>query len=297
MIAKSFQGHAPAKLNLALHVTGQRTDGYHELDSLVVFARPGDGVRIQEAQTDSFAVSGIFAASLNADDDNLVLRAKAQFEAAFPELDLPALNIELQKNLPIASGIGGGSADAAATLKLLATIMQVDKDPRVKEAAKQLGADVPMCLSVTPKRVVGVGDQFESVSGVPPCHAILVNPLTPVSTPEVFARLENRQNPSLPERVGDWPTLEALAAYLRSTRNDLQEAALSIVPDVAEIEQAVAALDGCQFARMSGSGATVFGLFETARQAQHAESQLRAQRPNDWIASVEIHDSGGFDAD
>lgn len=295
MTPKTYQAHAAAKINLALHVTGQRPDGYHDLDSLVVFARPGDVIRAAAGATEAFSITGEFAADLSASDDNLVLKAKALFEQAFAECDLPELEIELVKHLPIASGIGGGSADAAAMLGLLATIAGVSGDGRIIDVARQLGADVPMCVSDRPKRVRGLGDEFDVVSGLPPCNAVLINPLIPVLTPEVFQKLAQRTNSPLPVLPDGWGNVAELATYLQSTRNDLRDTAAALVPEIADLENLVAATDGCHFARMSGSGATVFGLFATAEDTETAALTLRDARPNDWIKSVQIVDSTKFE--
>lgn len=296
MSSTSYQAHAPVKINLALHVIGQRPDGFHELDSLVVFARPGDTVRMEAAGTDSFAVSGEFGSEIGVGADNLVMKAKHRFQTTFVEFNLPNLAIELEKNLPIASGIGGGSADAAATLLLLSSITRGHDDKRVQDIARHLGADVPMCLSTTPKRVRGAGEQIEAIPHFPSCHAVLVNPLKPVSTPQVFAGLAKRDNPPLPDCSDGWNNLDDLATYLDSTRNDLAGAALALVPEIAEIERILRATKKCHFARMSGSGATVFGLFATKTDADQAEEQIRKQRPDDWISTVEIYDSAKFAA-
>ncbi len=297
MTPKTYQAHAPAKINLALHVTGQRPDGYHDLDSLVVFARKGDFVRIAEADANNFTVTGPFAELLSDKGNNLVLAAHDEFRKTFGETALPCLSIELEKNLPVAAGIGGGSADAAAALQLFAAKAGVSGDPRIPDLAARLGADVPMCLSASPKRVVEIGDTLAGVPHLPPCHALLVNPLKPVPTPDVFARLTKRQNPPLPEPVGNWEHLDDLVAWLEQTRNDLEGPATALVPEIAEITVQMRALHSCRFARMSGSGATVFGLFEFAEDAENAAIQLRNSRPNDWISVMEIHDSGKFDAD
>lgn len=294
MTPKSYQAHAPAKINLALHVTGRRPDGYHDLDSLVVFARKGDVVRMTEAETGSFRVTGPFADQLEEGADNLVVRAHAAFLKAFGEDALPLLAIELEKNLPVAAGIGGGSADAAAALKLFASMAKAHGDPRLLDVAAGLGADVPMCISPAPKRVQGIGDTVTGISRLPPCHALLVNPLRPVSTPDVFARLTQRRNPPLPD-LDTWKSLDDLVFWLGQTRNDLEAAARELVPEIAAIEEQMRATIGCRFARMSGSGATVFGLFETASAAEHARLQLQTLRPNDWMSVVEIYDGSKFE--
>lgn len=295
MTPRKYEAHAPAKINLALHVIGQRSDGYHDLDSLVVFARRGDVVRMVEANVDSFSVTGTFANHLSGSGSNLVCEAHTRFLDAYGKSSLPHLAIELEKNLPITAGIGGGSADAAAALRLFAEIAGAPLDSRLLEVATRLGADVPMCLETQPKRVQRIGDRLTDISGVPACHALLLNPLKPASTPEVFRRLQVREHAPLPEPLGNWGSLDGLVAWLSRTRNDLETTAIELVPEIKLIVAQMKAMAACRFARMSGSGATVFGLFETEQAAEDAARQLRSLRPNDWISVVEICPSGKSD--
>lgn len=292
MSETSYTGHAAAKVNLALHVTTQREDGYHTLDTLVVFARHGDILSMRRADTDRLVVEGEFVDALPADSDNLVLRAIEKFGAAFPELTVPNLDIVLDKNLPVAAGIGGGSADAAEALNLLSHITGCDpRDPRLDEVAISLGSDVPMCRSVGPKRVWGVGDTYSVIEKFPACHLVLVNPRKPVSTPAVFGGLKDKFNLPLPEFGAGWETLDDLVGFLEETRNDLQVSAALLVPEISEIEQLLRTTFGCRFARMSGSGATVFGLFATGQEAEAAATSMREQRPGDWVSAMEVYDS------
>ena len=273
---------APAKINLALHVTGRRDDGYHLLDSLVTFAEDGDELTFEAADSDSFRILGRFGAGLSS-DDNLVLKARDLLRAALDEAAQPhfPVSIVLDKSLPIASGIGGGSADAAATLRGLIRLWKADLPAeRLQQIALTLGADVPMCLASMPLRARGIGEVIERLA-MPSVPLVLVNPLKPVSTPEIFRSLARRDNPPIGDLVqtsdvSHWlPTLMTL-------RNDLQPPAETLVPEIAEacdlLRQSLAG-----FVRMSGSGATCFGLYETEVAAMKAALALSAYRPNWYV--------------
>ena len=276
---------APAKINLALHVTGQRADGYHLIDSLVTFAEDGDELSFVSAEADGLTLRGRFGSVLSLDpaglDGNLVLRARDLLRAALDETGQShgPVKITLEKNLPIASGIGGGSADAAATLRGLMRLWQAElSDDRLQAIALKLGADVPMCLTSRPLRARGIGEALEPVA-LPSFPIVLVNPLLPVSTPEIFRRLARRDNAvigMLPEGAGSGEWLAGLA----DLRNDLQPPAEALVPEIAEacdyLRQSLAG-----FVRMSGSGATCFGLYDTEPAALRAALALSSFRP-DW---------------
>ncbi|AXQ94341.1 4-(cytidine 5'-diphospho)-2-C-methyl-D-erythritol kinase [Cereibacter azotoformans] len=269
------EAFARAKINLTLHVTGQRPDGYHLLDSLVVFADVGDRVRTEPAEALSLAITGPQAVNLPVSDDNLVLRAARAMGGQ-------GARITLEKHLPVASGIGGGSADAAATLKALAELWQ---RPLPEAAAVlRLGADVPVCLEGRAVRMAGVGEILEPLAGpLPPAWLVLANPGVSVPTPPVFKALARRDNPPMPERLPDWGSADELAAFLAAMRNDLEAPAIALAPEVAETRAALAAEPGCLIARMSGSGATCFGLFAEERPARAAAEALRAAHPGWWI--------------
>jgi len=271
---------APAKVNLALHVTGQRADGYHLLDTLVAFTNFGDHLDIAVSEWPKASVSGPFGPGLSMDSGNLVSRAEAMWRQAVGQT-LPPVRIHLTKNLPIASGIGGGSADAAATLLGLSDLF--DRPLPAKQLhtlAVQLGADVPMCLAGQSLRATGIGEAFEPVAMN--SHAIvLVNPGVEVATPDVFAALKTKFNaaltpPPFNEEAEDWVT------WLRDQRNDLQDPASQVAPEVAQCLIALAQQDGCLFHRMSGSGATCFGLFVDDDLAQAAAAKIVVQHPNWW---------------
>lgn len=258
---------APAKVNLCLHVTGQRADGYHLLDTLVGFCAVGDVLALRPGPL-SLTLKGPESTGLTADDDNLILRAARLMGAEAA--------ITLDKRLPVAAGIGGGSADAAAAMRGLAAMTGTP----LPDAPEQLGADLPMCLAATPLRAAGIGERLTPVT-LPPAHLVLANPRVPVSTPDVFRALECRKNPPLPD-LPAWPDTAALADWLRDQRNDLEAPARSIAPVIGEVLDALGATKGCLMARMSGSGATCFGLYASAAEAKAAAASLPA---NWWRAA------------
>lgn len=269
---------APAKVNLWLHVTGKRDDGYHLLDSLVAFADVGDRLTGSLSDTIALTVTGPFAGALQNEDDNLVSRA-AQMLASQCGVNAGARLI-LEKNLPVASGIGGGSADAAAALRLCSRLWDVALSPdELREIALDLGADVPVCLESRTTRMSGIGDILrDPPRAVPPLHAVLVNPLTPVSTAAVFRALAGQHTPAHGE-IG--PTA---FEWIAAAGNDLQDPALTLAPDIADVLAALAAQSGCRLSRMSGSGATCFGIFNSAAHAADAAAQLQLRYPGWWIA-------------
>jgi len=280
---------APAKINLALHITGRRADGYHALESLVAFAEVGDEIEARPAPEDSLSVTGPFAKALIGADGNLVLRALAAFRVRWPAALPAGVAVTLRKNLPIAAGLGGGSADAAATLRLLAQLSAVPVDfADLLELALPLGADVPMCLYSRPAEVRGLGEIVLPLKHFPPLHAVLVNPLLPLATADIFRRLERRDNPGLPD-LGDPLVRPAqLALWLSETRNDLEGPAILLVPVIAQLKQHLGRASGCILARMSGSGATVFGLFGSSAQAHQAAHDLRETWPDYWVAATPL---------
>ncbi|HEX9489133.1 MAG TPA: 4-(cytidine 5'-diphospho)-2-C-methyl-D-erythritol kinase [Stellaceae bacterium] len=274
---------APAKLNLYLHVVGRRADGYHLLDSLVAFAAPADEVIAEPAPALSLAVRGPYAAALaDAPRDNLVWRAAERLAAQAGRPAAAALT--LIKNLPVASGIGGGSSDAAAALKALAALWRLDPAPADLAAlAATLGADVPVCLAARAAWLGGIGEEVAPAPALPPVTALLVNPGIALPTPVVF---EARQGPfSAPARFAMPADAAGLAALLAARRNDLAAAAIGLVPAIGDVLERLAALEDALIARMSGSGATCFALFATPEGAAAAAAQLRAERPGWWVAA------------
>jgi 4-diphosphocytidyl-2-C-methyl-D-erythritol kinase len=270
---------APAKLNLFLHVTARRPDGYHLLDSLVAFVECGDVLRVRDAADLSLAISGQFAAGLAADSSNLVLRAASALAAA---AGVPAhARFELEKHLPVASGIGGGSADAAATLRLLTKLWRIAPDPAtLQQLALRLGADVPACLASRPVRMAGVGELLAPAPALPECFVLLINPGVPVATATVFqARSGSFSAPAhLPL---SWPDAASMAADLATLTNDLEAPARKLCPIIGDVLVSIAAQPGCLLARMSGSGATCFGLFANLAAAKHAAGATN--RPGWWV--------------
>ena len=263
-----------AKVNLYLHVTGRRDDGYHLLDSLAVFPGIGDQLSAAPAEQLSLAVTGPFGAALSGEADNLVLRAARHFAAQANRP--PHIALTLEKNLPVASGIGGGSADAAATLRLLGRLWGVEAEPGL---ASRLGADIPVCLASRPARMSGIGEALAPAPRLPPFGMILVNPGIAVSTPAVFKARRAAFSPpaSLPET---WPDAAAMAATLAALSNDLETPALAAAPVIGTVLDALRGIPDCLLARMSGSGATCFGLFRSAAAATAAAAALA--RPGWW---------------
>jgi len=264
---------APAKVNLFLHVIGRRADSYHLLDSLVVFADVGDELQMEPADCLSLGVEGPFAGGLTRGADNLVLRAaRGLAEAAGIA---PRGRLTLRKNLPVASGIGGGSADAAAALRLLCRAWRIAADPGLlARLAERLGADVPVCLAGRASRMGGVGERLEPAPALPACGIALVNPGVAVATADVFrARRGAWSAPAeLPAR---WPDAAAMAADLARQRNNLEPAAVALQPAIADVLASLAATPGCLLARMSGSGATCFGLYASTQAAARAAEGMR----------------------
>jgi 4-diphosphocytidyl-2-C-methyl-D-erythritol kinase len=340
---------APAKINLALHVVGQRDDGYHLLESVAVFTRFGDRVTVDRAEADEFVVTGPYADAIPTDGSNLVLRARDALRAALPSGAGFPVSISLEKNLPPASGIGGGSSDAAATLKALKRLW--GGRVLLEKIGLPIGADVPMCLSSSPALVSGIGEKVERIPNFPPLFIVLVNPGVEVSTPAVFSRLKVKNNPGLGRPVFDgrstgasevrpplrfasqtaYPPLDggeeapaamlgtlplphqigvvvardarrsggysasdqhALHAWLRETRNDLQKPALELVSIIGDALEALRAMQA-RFFRMSGSGATCFGLYDTGREAEIAAADISRARPDWFVVATESFAASG----
>jgi 4-diphosphocytidyl-2-C-methyl-D-erythritol kinase len=289
---------ARAKINLTLKVRGRRPDGYHDIESLIVFADFGDEVRLAPGETTRLRVSGPFAAAIAG--PNLVETALARLTEAEPRLVLGS--VALEKCLPVAAGIGGGSADAAAILRAVRRA-----NPALADAvdwggiAASLGADVPVCLSDRPAFIWGAGEHIEALADVPRLHAVLVNPLAGVpdgKTARVFARLGAPQvtarearareagdagpAPQVPSRFKD---ATALIDYMRTRGNDLAVPAAAVVPEIAHVAAALTAAPHCLLAGLSGAGPTCYGIFATMEQAAAAAASLRQSRPVWWVAA------------
>jgi 4-diphosphocytidyl-2-C-methyl-D-erythritol kinase len=274
---------APAKINLALHVTGRRPDGYHLIDSLVAFTRFGDRVTVSAADADRFEMTGPYAVGLPTDTSNLALRALSAMRAAFGRDDPVAISLE--KNLPVASGVGGGSSDAAAVMRGLADLWGLPADPdRLAQIGLGLGADVPMCLFGRPLLARGIGDAISPVGGFPSLGIVLVNPGVAVSTAAVFAALAARDSAPLPPLPAQLD-FHTLSNWLETTRNDLEAPARRLEP---AINGALSTLRkaGAHVVRMSGSGATCYGLFESGNLAKRAASEIRKRKPGWFVAAT-----------
>jgi 4-diphosphocytidyl-2-C-methyl-D-erythritol kinase len=282
--------HAPAKVNLTLAVLGRRRDGYHALDSLVAFARLGDRLSLQPGRALSLAVRGANAAGAGAADDNLVLRAARALATDVRDLALGAF--VLDKRLPVAAGLGGGSSDAAAALRLLARANGIrPADPRLFRAARRLGADVPVCVDPRARRMRGIGEVLSAPIVIPRLAAVLVNPGVAVPTAGVFAALGLQPDGKLrraSRRPTSPPDFAGFVEYLAAQGNDLEAAAIALAPPIARVLAALRKAPGCRLARMSGSGATCFGLFASARAAALAARGLRAAHPRWWVRATQL---------
>lgn len=266
------EAFAPAKINLTLHVTGQRPDGYHMLDSLVVFADVGDRLSVETADDLSLSVTGPMAKGVPSDGRNLVLKAAqiAGFSAG---------RIELEKNLPAEAGIGGGSSDAAAMLR---AVSQLSGRP-VASGGEALGADIPVCIVARATRMQNIGEQLSAIAELPVLHAVLVNPGISVPTPAVFRALVQKNNAAMPAEFPQFKTASDLMLWLQTMRNDLEAAAVSLHPGICDVLQALAELPGAGVVRMSGSGATCFALFAQRVEAEDAALRLGLKSPDWWV--------------
>ncbi len=268
-----------AKVNLYLHVVGRRADGYHLLDSLAVFPGAADVVQAAPAGTITLEITGPCGSGLGGGPDNLVLRA-ARALASTAGIEAGA-RLTLEKRLPVASGIGGGSADAAATLRALIRLWDVHLPAgRLQLIAQSLGADVPVCLASRPARMQGIGEILGSAPMLPACGITLLNPGAAVATPDVFRMRQGAfsEIPLLPQ--ADWPDGAAMAADLAHLRNDLEAPAIALCPAIAPVLEWLRAQPDCLLARLSGSGATCFGLFATP----DAATAVAARAPVSWWA-------------
>jgi 4-diphosphocytidyl-2-C-methyl-D-erythritol kinase len=277
---------APAKVNLTLAVLGRRGDGYHEIESLVVFADVGDRLTFVPGPTLELSVKGRTAASAGAAENNLVLKAARALAERIGGLKVG--RFELEKELPVAAGLGGGSSDAAAALRLLARANNLSRDDeRVRAAARATGADVPVCLDAKPRVMRGIGEILSEPIGLPKFPAVLVNPGVAVPTKDVFAALAApvlATSVMSNDRDAAVPDIPALAQQ----RNDLEAPAIRLQPVIAEVLAALRAHADCQLARMSGSGATCFGLFSSPRTAQDAARDLSTRHPAWWVRATAL---------
>lgn len=279
---------APAKINLFLHVTGRRDDGYHLLESLVVFTETGDRLVVEAAEDLTLSITGPFAAGLpDAGPDNLVVRAAAALQREVSSRT--GARITLEKNLPVSSGIGGGSADAAAALRALRALWGVDvASARLAEIGLAIGADVPVCLNARPSVMSGVGEAVQDVAPPPPCGVVLVNAGEGVSTPAVFSA-----RTAAFSDAGTWQTPATFDAFidaLRDRRNDLSDPALTVSPVIGDVLAALSDSGGCVLARLSGSGGTCFGLYPDQAAAGKAAAAITAAYPAWWCVATTFRD-------
>lgn len=277
--------NAPAKVNLTLRVVGRRADGYHDILSLVAFADFGDRLTFVPGGELALAVRGRQAAQAGDSVDNLVLKAARALAERIPGIGLGAFDLE--KNLPVAAGIGGGSADAAAALRLIARANELAADDRrLYQAARATGADVPVCLDPRPRLMYGIGEQLSERLSLPLLHAVLVNPGVALATKDVFAGWAKASRPTPPfdvSAVARAMPYEDFLQLLAKEPNDLEGAAIALAPAIADVLAALRASPGCGLARMSGSGATCFGLFASAAAARAADKVLRDKYQHWWV--------------
>jgi 4-diphosphocytidyl-2-C-methyl-D-erythritol kinase len=283
---------APAKINLTLHVVGRREDGYHELESLVAFSRSGDSLSLMPGEALTLRVGGPMAEASGDPEKNLVLKAVHNLAERIEGLKLGALS--LTKNLPVAAGIGGGSSDAAAALRLLARANGLAQDdPRLLDAAQATGADVPVCLAARARMMTGIGERLGPVLRLPPLPILIVNPRQPLETKAVFAKMKiaagARADFGPHPQITSGLSYEALLAALRKGRNDMEDAACVFAPVVVDVLAILGAAPGCRLVRMSGSGATCFGIFANCRAVARAKKAILDAHPDWWVKAAMLN--------
>ncbi len=278
----------PAKINLYLHVTGKREDGYHTLDSLVAFAPDiVERISLAPAENFSFHMNGPFASALHGEDKekNLAVRAVRLYGKTTPDAH-DRLSLLVEKNIPPGAGLGGGSADAAGAIKAMESLFQKDM-PKRDENLLSLGADVPVCYRGTHCRFTGIGDEITQSPALPPLHVLVAWPGKHSSTREVFSKrtgiFSNRT--SIPNSFGN---SQEFMGFLKTTKNDLRDAAITLIPEISEAEDVIAAQDGCLFARMTGSGSAVFGLFTDPNACTTAQRFLQTNKPQWWVRTSHL---------
>lgn len=287
-MAASIDEPAPAKINLTLRVLGRRPDGYHELESLVVFAACGDRLSLRPGEPFALTVTGPFAAGLDA--DNLVATAVRSAQASDPHLTVGAIHLE--KNLPVAAGLGGGSSDAAAALRALRRA-NPDRAPAIDwlALAAGLGADVPVCLAGRPSLMRGIGERLHVIARLPKAAIVLVNPRLPLGAGEVFRALGAgpvRASAVLREPPPTFAGFDDLIAYVRSSANDLEAPAKALCPEIARVEAALASQAAARLVRMSGSGPTCFALFANRAEADAAAAAIAQHEPGWWVTATDV---------
>lgn len=280
---------ASAKVNLTLKVLGRRSDGFHELSSIVVFASLGDTLQLEPDDKLSLTVNGQFSANL--DEDNLVLQAARFLSDMCKGVRTGAFTLE--KNLPVAAGLGGGSADAAAALRLMARANpELVTGKVMEEATCRLGSDVLACLMSHSAVMQGRGEKLTPLKKLPALDIVLVNPGIPLAAGEVYAALEapSLEDEFVPDDASQisFASVEELLEHISITGNDLQQPAITLAPDIGDVLGALSQTDGCKAAQMSGSGSTCFGVFANAGHAARARDRLRAAYPEWWVVSTRL---------
>jgi len=290
---KTVRQFAPAKINLTLHVTGRREDGFHLIESFVAFADIGDEITVRSHEGFDIDISGPFAHLLQNEENNIALEAAISFVNGFQNC-LPGVHVELVKNLPIAAGMGGGSSDAAAVIRALAYLVDINISRiAAGQLAIGLGADVTVCLDPQASFMSGVGNVVDLLPALPEIYAVLINPNIKMLTGAVFAALAvpgaiRRDEEGLkPEH----PFTDALdlTDFVRSCRNDLEAPALRMCPEISDVQEALRSQEGCLLARMTGSGATCFGLFAQQHEAQKAAQTISQQASQWWVKPCQLH--------
>jgi 4-diphosphocytidyl-2-C-methyl-D-erythritol kinase len=276
---------APAKINLCLHVGARRADGYHDLQSLVAFAGFGDELTFEKADSLSLSIGGPFAESLDGQGENLILKAARRLsaEAARP----PGAKITLTKRIPVASGVGGGSSDAAATLRGLTRLWSLAlSTEHLQKIGAEIGSDVPVCVAPSAAWMEGRGERVQSLPALPRLSALLVNPGVHVSTADVFRRLDHRSGVNLAAPIMTFADSLALVRYLETTSNDLEMPAIALAPAIGEVLHELKCLPGVLFARMSGSGATCFAITNDVESADAGLRDLQNRFPDWWMVET-----------
>ncbi len=287
---------APAKVNLFLQIIGRRDDGFHLIESLFAFADFGDTLTVRRAEKLSFRVSGPFAGICEIagcdGKTNLVYKAAEMIAPLTPG---KGAEIILEKNLPLSSGLGGGSSDAAAALKALQLLWEIEIDEKqLFQIASELGADVPACMLGKPCFVSGIGETISPLEKFKRVHAVLVNPLKPLATPQVFRAFKGRRRPFSPPLALSGAFNRDQGKLLHDTHNDLQGPAISLCHDIARVLKALAGCEGVYLTRMSGSGATCFGLFEKKNDSEKAAAWLAREHSTWWVQACSLKEDIPF---
>jgi 4-diphosphocytidyl-2-C-methyl-D-erythritol kinase len=282
----TFRLLAPAKLNLFLHITGRRDDGYHTLQSLMIFVDVGDEMEFAPHDSLFIDTDGPFAGDMPEPHDNLVYKAAQLLAADYRETVRGRITIS--KRLPVASGIAGGSSDAATALAGLARLWGLPEERgRLEKIAQKLGADVPACLARKPVWAEGIGEKMTYLPEMPPLHFVLANPMKATPTPEVFRRFRAKFSPVI-QFSGRRKTAPEWIADMKIYRNDLLDAALEVTPEIRQVLEAIAATPGCHFSRLTGSGATCFGVYDNDTAAMAAVNKIKQAYPRWWVAPAKL---------